>query len=100
MTGADDQGGPGAAAELEAAFRYDPSDYPLTDAHLAAEAEIDDAVAEADHSPGATLATTVEPVPYELTELGAGQAVADQMTEREVGPGYLADLAADREAGS
>jgi hypothetical protein len=40
------------------------------------------------------------PVPYELTELGAAQAVADQMTEREVGPGYLESVAADREAGS
>jgi hypothetical protein len=30
-----------------------------------------------------------EPVPFELTELGAGQAAADRMTEREVGPGFL-----------
>jgi hypothetical protein len=39
------------------------------------------------------------PVPYELTELGAGQAVADRMTEREVGPGYMAAPVADVEAG-
>jgi hypothetical protein len=40
------------------------------------------------------------PVPYELTELGGYQAVADQMTEREVGSGYLEHCAAEREAGS
>jgi hypothetical protein len=39
------------------------------------------------------------PVPYELTELGAGQAVADRMNEREVGPGYMAAPVADVEAG-
>jgi hypothetical protein len=39
------------------------------------------------------------PVLYELTELGAAQAVADQMTEREVGPGYLEHCDAELEAG-
>jgi hypothetical protein len=49
-----------------------------------------------------------EPVPYELTELGGYQAVADQMTEREVGPGFMGAPAAedaglrdlDRQAGA
>jgi hypothetical protein len=39
------------------------------------------------------------PVPYELTGRGAGQAVADHMAEREVGPGFLEAVSADREAG-
>jgi len=52
-----------------------------------------------DAEAGEAKADPAEPIPYELTELGAARAVADQMTEREVGLGYLGAPDAEPEAG-